>query len=64
MAADFRRRTGPFRARKFATDADLLASAAGHEALLETIFSADAGTAQRGMQDHMRRSYLDALAAH
>ena len=64
MAADFRRRTGPFRAKKFATADDLVASARGHDDLLETIFSSDAGVARRGMMDHMRRSYLDALAAH
>lgn len=64
MAADFRRRTGPFRAKKFETVEDLVESARGHEALLETIFSSDAGLARRGMIDHMRRSYLDTLAAH
>ena len=64
MAADFRRRTGPFRAKKFGTTADLVASARSHDGLLETIFSSDAGVARRGMIDHMRRSYLDTLAAH
>ena len=64
LASDFRRRTGPFRAKKFATQADLRASAAGHQALLDTICSADDGTARQGMMDHVRRSYLDALAAH
>ena len=64
MAADFRRRTGPFRAKKFATHGDLLASARSHEALLETIFSSDDEIASQGMRDHMRRSYLDVLAAN
>lgn len=35
MASDFRRRTGPFRAKKFATKADLIASAHSHDELLE-----------------------------
>ena len=64
MVSDFRRRTGPFRARKFASTKVLLASAAGHEALLETIFSDDSQVAQRGMLDHMRRSYLDLIAGY
>lgn len=64
LAAEFRRRTGPFRARKFATDADLAASARTHDTLLETILSADSATAQRGMMDHQRRASLAVLATH
>ena len=62
LAAEFRRRTGPFRARKFASQADLVESAKGHDALLETILSADSAAAQRGMMDHQRRASLAVLA--
>ena len=64
IAADFRRRTGPFRAKKFASADDLRASAASHADLLETIFSSEHGAAERGMRDHLRRSYLSVLAVH
>ena len=63
MAGEFRRRTGPFRARKFTTHEDLIASADGHDELLATILSSDDGTACEGMRVHMQRSYLDTLAA-
>ncbi len=39
LAADFRRRTGPFRAKKFATSDDLVASAQSHNDLIASIFS-------------------------
>ena len=61
MAAEFRRRTGPFRAKKFRGRDDLLASVAGHEALLETILSADSRTADEGMRRHLTESYLAVL---
>lgn len=64
LAADFRRRTGPFRARKFATQDDLVASARSHEALLEGIFSEDSRTASEGMRAHMTASFLQTLAAY
>ena len=64
IAADFRRRTGPFRAKKFARPEDLVASAESHAEVLETIFSTDHGIAERGMRDHIRRSYLDVLAVN
>ena len=64
IAADFRRRTGPFRARKFATADDLRASADAHAQLMERILSHDPHAARTEMGEHMRRAYLDTMAAH
>lgn len=64
LAADFRRRTGPFRAKKFATQEDLIASAKSHEELLSSIFSEDSQTASKGMRDHMTASFIQTLAAN
>jgi len=64
MAADFRRRTGPFRAKKFAGKADLIASAKSHEELIAGIFSADAKTAADGMRAHMQAAFIQTLAAN
>jgi DNA-binding GntR family transcriptional regulator len=62
LAVDFRRRTGPFRAKKFATRTDLIASAESHEELLQTIFSADSERAADGMRRHMTASFLRVFA--
>jgi DNA-binding GntR family transcriptional regulator len=62
LASDFRRRTGPFRARKFATKADLIASAKSHEPLIAGIFSEDSKVASDGMRAHMTASFLRTLA--
>lgn len=62
LASDFRRRTGPFRAKKFATKADLVASAESHEALIAGIFSEDSKAAVDGMREHMTASFLQTLA--
>lgn len=64
IAADFRHRTGPFRAKKFATKADLIKSAASHEDLIRDIFSADSKAASDGMRAHMTASFMQALAAN
>jgi DNA-binding GntR family transcriptional regulator len=64
LAIDFRRRTGPFRAKKFATRDDLIASAQSHEELLQTIFSADSERASDGMRRHMTASFLRVLAVN
>jgi len=64
IAADFRRRTGPFRAKKFATRADLIASAESHEELIAGIFSEDSKTASDGMRAHMTESFLRTLEAN
>ncbi len=64
MASDFRRRTGPFRAKKFATKADLIASAHSHDELLEKIFSADSNDAFDYMRKHMEESFMRVLAAN
>lgn len=64
IASEFRRRTGPFRAKKFKTREDLLASANGHIELLEDIFSEDISTASKGMRSHMTESFLQALKAN
>lgn len=62
LASDFRRRTGPFRAKKFACKADLVASAESHEALIASIFSEDSKAAVDGMRAHMTASFLQTLA--
>ena len=64
MALEFRRRTGPFRAKKFVTKADLIASANSHQNLINDIFSEDSATASNGMRSHMTQSFVDALKAN
>lgn len=64
LASDFRRRTGPFRAKKFAGKGDLIASAQSHEALIASIFSEDSKVASDGMRAHMTESFLQTLAAN
>ena len=64
IASDFRRRTGPFRAKKFATQEDLVASAESHEALIASIFSKDSDAASDGMRTHMTRSFMQTLNAN
>ncbi len=64
LAADFRRRTGPFRARKFAGKDDLLAAARAHDRLMQDIFSKDSTTASNGMTAYMTDSLSKALAAY
>ncbi|MEJ6404230.1 GntR family transcriptional regulator [Yoonia sp. 2307UL14-13] len=61
IASDFRRRTGPFRAKKFASKDDLIASAKSHEALIASIFSEDSKAASDGMRAHMTESFLRTL---
>ena len=62
LAADFRRRTGPFRARKFTSKEDLVASTDGHDALLAVILGGDAGRAGDDMRAHLTASYLRTLS--
>ncbi|MEM9438180.1 MAG: GntR family transcriptional regulator [Pseudomonadota bacterium] len=64
MASEFRRRTGPFRAKKFASREDLIASAKSHQALIDDIFSEDSLTAAQGMRNHMTASFMQALKAN
>ena len=64
LASDFRRRTGPFRAKKFANPEDLMASARSHEALIASIFSEDSKEANDGMRAHMTASFMQTLAAN
>jgi len=64
IASEFRQRTGPFRAKKFATKQDLLESAEGHQQLIDHIFSEDSIVASTGMRDHMATSFLQALKAN
>ncbi len=61
IASEFRRRTGPFRARKFSTSEDLIASAESHQVLLGHIFSEDSTAAFNGMRSHMTESLLQTL---
>ena len=64
IATEFRRRTGAFRAKKFATQEDLIASAANHEVLVALIFSEDSDAASDGMRAHMAKSFKETLAAN
>lgn len=64
IASEFRHRTGPFRARKFSSRDDLLASARSHQALMEDIFSENSATASKGMRDHMTASFMETLKAN
>ena len=64
IASEFRRRTGPFRAKKFADRADLIASAESHMDLINDIFSQDGATASKGMRSHMAASFLETLKAN
>lgn len=61
IALEFRRRTGPFRAKKFGDREDLLSSAQSHQALIDDIFSEDSATASNGMRDHMAVSFMETL---
>ncbi len=64
IASEFRRRTGPFRAKKFESQADLIASAESHEKLIASIFSEDSDAASDGMRAHMAVSFKQTLAAN
>lgn len=64
IASEFRRRTGPFRAKKFLDADDLIKSAKNHEGLIADIFSEDSATATDGMRNHMTLSFLEALKAN
>jgi DNA-binding GntR family transcriptional regulator len=64
LASDFRRKTGPFRAKKLQTQEDMLASVANHVDLLATIFSGDSQLAVDGMRKHMTESFMRVLAAN
>jgi DNA-binding GntR family transcriptional regulator len=61
IASEFRRRTGPFRAKKFKSREDLIASAQSHQSLINDIFSEDSITASKGMRDHMTTSFMQTL---
>lgn len=61
IATEFRQRTGPFRAKKFANAQDLINSAKSHEDLIRHIFSEDSVTASKGMRNHMTQSFVDTL---
>ena len=64
LASDFRRKTGPFRAKKLETQADLDASVRNHEDLLAKIFSEDSQVAVDGMRKHMTESFMRVLAVN
>ncbi len=64
LASSFRRKTGPFRAKKFRTQDDLLASAKAHSILIQKIFSADSEAAVQGMREHMNDSFMRVLEAN
>lgn len=61
IATEFRRRTGPFRAKKFETSEDLIRSAESHRELIDNIFSEDSATASNGMRSHMTESFMQTL---
>lgn len=64
IASEFRNRTGAARAKKFATEADLLTSAHSHANLISLIFSEDSDAASDGMRAHMAQSFRATLAAN
>jgi DNA-binding GntR family transcriptional regulator len=64
IASEFRGRTGPFRAKKFAGKAEMVASAQSHEDLISNIFSEDSRAASEGMRAHMTASFMQTLAAN
>ena len=64
LASEFRQRTGPFRAKKFAEREDLISSAKSHQDLIDKIFSEDSTTASNGMRSHMTESVMAALKAN
>lgn len=64
IATEFRRRTGPFRAKKFASKEDLIRSAMSHRSLIDNIFSEDSMTASNGMRSHMTESFVETLKAN
>ncbi|MEO0328146.1 MAG: GntR family transcriptional regulator [Pseudomonadota bacterium] len=64
LASEFRRRTGPFRAKKFETREDLIESAKSHEELINHIFSEDSATASNGMRSHMTESFVRSIRAN
>lgn len=64
LASDFRRRTGPFRAKKLQSQEDLLRSVENHVDLLAKIFSGDSQSAVDGMRKHMTESFMQVLAAN
>jgi DNA-binding GntR family transcriptional regulator len=64
LASDFRRKTGPFRAKKLETQADMMESVANHEVLLAKIFSSDSQVAVDGMRAHMTESFMRVLAVN
>lgn len=64
LASEFRRRTGPFRARRLQTKEDLIASAQSHQELLKDIFSADSEAAAEGMRTHMAISLMQSLGVN
>ncbi|MDG1459582.1 MAG: GntR family transcriptional regulator [Pseudoprimorskyibacter sp.] len=61
LATEFRRRTGPFRAKKIATKEDMISSAHSHYELINHIFSEDSVAASKGMRTHMAQSFMDTL---
>lgn len=61
MASEFRRRTGPFRAKKFQSKKDLLLSAQSHQELIADIFSQNSEKASAGMRHHMQESLVQTL---
>ncbi len=64
LASEFRRKTGPFRAKKLQTQEDLLDSVESHVDLLAKIFSENSQVAVDGMRKHMTESFMRVLAAN
>ena len=62
LAAGFRQRTGPFRARKLSSSEDLMASAKSHEPIIKHIFSTDSAAAASHMSEHMKDTFMSILS--
>ena len=64
ISIEFRRRTGPFRAKKFRSSEDLLIAAKSHEPLIAGIFSEDPTMASDSMRLHMTEDFVSALKVY
>ncbi len=62
LASGFRQRTGPFRAKKFSTGEDLIASARSHDEIIKHLFSTDSAAAASEMGQHMKDTFMSILA--
>lgn len=63
IAASFRNRTGPVRARRYRSQKDMMHSIETHRALVDTIFGRDGAQSGNALKERIAQSYIDALDA-